>query len=130
MIGEAPNIAARLQSLAGRNGIVIGALTKEIAGDAFVYQDLGAHELKGIAGLVKAWAVTGLRAEEAEDGRRERGGVRPAPAALVGRDEEIGLLRRAWQQHQGRGPRPGRADRRRGRDRQERAGRDAAGPGP
>ena len=38
VIGEAPNMAARLQGLAGRNGIVIGALTKELAGDAFVYR--------------------------------------------------------------------------------------------
>jgi class 3 adenylate cyclase len=53
VIGEAPNIAARLQSIAPGNGIVSGALTKEIAGDAFVYQDLGPLELKGIAGLVK-----------------------------------------------------------------------------
>ncbi len=67
VIGEAPNIAARLQSLAGRNGIVIGSLTKEIAGDAFVYEDLGAHELKGLTGLINAWGVIGLRAEVAED---------------------------------------------------------------
>jgi class 3 adenylate cyclase len=33
VIGEAPNVAARLQVLAGRNGIVVGALTKEVAGD-------------------------------------------------------------------------------------------------
>ena len=63
VIGEAPNVAARLQGLAGRNGIVVGALTKEVAGDAFVYQELGAHALKGIAGRVKTWAVTGLTAD-------------------------------------------------------------------
>jgi class 3 adenylate cyclase/energy-coupling factor transporter ATP-binding protein EcfA2 len=103
VIGEAPNIAARLQSLAGRNGIVIGALTREIAGDAFVYEDLGAHELKGLAGLVKTWGVTGLRAEVAEDDAEDEA-VAGAPA-LVGRDEEIGLLRRAWQstKDEGRG---------------------------
>jgi class 3 adenylate cyclase len=63
VIGEAPNVAARLQGLAGRNGIVVGALTREVAGDAFVYQEQGAHELKGIAGRVKTWAVTGLRGD-------------------------------------------------------------------
>ena len=67
VIGEAPNVAARLQSLARRNGIVVGALTQEIVGDAFVYEDLGAHELKGIAGLVKVWGVIGLRADSAEE---------------------------------------------------------------
>jgi class 3 adenylate cyclase len=106
VIGEAPNVAARLQGLAGRNGIVIGALTKEIAGDAFVYQELGAHALKGIAGLVKSWGVVGLRAdsveEEADQAETEGGG---ALAVLIGRDEETGLLRRAWQstKDEGRG---------------------------
>ena len=60
VIGEAPNMAARLQSVAPRNSIVIGGLTKEIVGDAFVYEDLGAQELKGVTGLVKVWAVLGL----------------------------------------------------------------------
>jgi predicted ATPase/class 3 adenylate cyclase len=106
VIGEAPNVAARLQSIAPRNGIVIGALTKEIAGDAFVYEDLGAHELKGITGLVKTWGVVGLRAERAEDeadqAETESGA---AVAILIGRDEETGLLRRAWQstKDEGRG---------------------------
>src|SRR5690606_30500552 len=100
VIGEAPNVAARLQGIAPRNGIVIGALTKEIAGDVFVYQELGARELKGISRLVKAWSVSGL-SEMAEEGETEAGGTQ----ALVGRDEEIGLLRRAWQstKDQGRG---------------------------
>jgi class 3 adenylate cyclase/predicted ATPase len=97
VIGEAPNVAARLQSLAGRNGIVIGALTKEIAGDAFLYEDLGARELKGITGLVVAWGVAGLRDagdERADEAETESGAP---PPTLVGRDEEVGLLRRAWQ---------------------------------
>ncbi len=38
VVGEAPNMAARLQSLAGRNGIVIGSLTRDLAGDAFTYE--------------------------------------------------------------------------------------------
>ncbi len=105
VIGEAPNVAARLQGLAGRNGIVVGALTKEIAGDAFVYQELGAHELKGIAGRVKVFGVTGLRAERAEEEDQAETESGAAPPALIGRDEEIGLLRRAWQstKDEGRG---------------------------
>ncbi len=102
VIGEAPNVAARLQGLAGRNGIVVGTLTREIAGDAFLYQDLGAHELKGISGRIKVWGVTGLVADVAEDAETESGA---APRALIGRDEETGLLRRAWQstKDEGRG---------------------------
>ena len=127
VIGEAPNIAARLQSLAERNGIVIGALTKEIAGDAFVYQDLGAHELKGIAGLVKTWGGDGA-ARRSRRWRRRRGRERQrgggAGAGRARRGDRAAAPRLA--EHQGRGPRPGGADQRRGRDRQERAGRRAA----
>jgi class 3 adenylate cyclase/predicted ATPase len=106
VIGEAPNVAARLQSIAPRNGIVIGALTKEIAGDTFLYEDLGGHELKGISGRVKTFGVVGLRADLAEDEADQtdtESGA--APPALIGRDEEIGLLRRAWQstKDEGRG---------------------------
>ncbi len=102
VIGEAPNVAAQLQGLAGRNGIVVGALTKEVAGDAFVYQEQGAHELKGIAGRVKVFGVTGLTADLVEEAETDSGA---APPALIGRDEETGLLRRAWQstKDEGRG---------------------------
>ena len=48
VVGGTPNLAARLQGLAGPNGLVIAALTRQLAGDAFVYQDLGAHTLKGM----------------------------------------------------------------------------------
>ena len=65
VIGEAPNMAARLQGLAGRNGIVIGALTKKISGDTFSYVDLGIHQLKGISEPTQAWSVTGSRDKDA-----------------------------------------------------------------
>jgi class 3 adenylate cyclase/predicted ATPase len=105
VIGEAPNMAARLQSLAGRNGIILGSLTKELSGDVFAYEDTGAHELKGIAGLVRTWRVIGLRGDAAQDlGERETDGAADVPE-LIGRDEETGLLRRAWQstKDEGRG---------------------------
>ena len=129
VIGEAPNMAARLQGLAGRNGIVIGALTKELSGDAFAYEDLGAHELKGIAGLVQAWGVIGLRdgiahgRQRARD-RRRRGGAGAGRARRGDRAAAPGLA-----EHQGRRPRPGGDDQRRGRHRQERADRRAEGRG-
>ena len=97
VIGEAPNIAARLQNLAGRNGIVISSLTKELTGDDFDYDDLGTHELKGVSGLVPTWGVIGLRSKSTyEEGQDEPDSTTAAPQ-LIGRDEEIGLLRRAWQ---------------------------------
>ena len=97
VVGEAPNMAARLQSLAGRNGIVIGALTKEITGDAFFYSEMEATELKGIAGLVKLWEVSGLHHDAADEDFFTGAEGNAEIPELVGRDEEIGLLRRAWQ---------------------------------
>lgn len=96
VIGEAPNLAARLQGLAGRNAIVVGDLTRDLAGGAFTYDAFGVHELKGIAAPVRTWVVAGLRDDAAQDARiDENDGAEEAPD-LVGRDEEIGLLRRAW----------------------------------
>jgi len=97
VVGEAPNMAARLQSLVGRNGIVIGALTKEITGDAFFYLEMEATELKGIAGLVKLWEVSGLHHDAADEDFFTGAEGNAEIPELVGRDEEIGLLRRAWQ---------------------------------
>ncbi len=93
-VGDTPNIAARLQGLARPNAVVIGPVTKSLAREAFDYEDLGSHALKGISEQVHAWGVVGIRPEEAE---QHCEGVKRAPL-LVGRDEEIGLLRRAWQQ--------------------------------
>ena len=104
VVGETPNLAARLQGLARPNGIVLGSVTRDLAGDTFVYEDLGAHELKGITGFVKAWEVCGLD-EETEVEADNRAAIHGGQSPLVGRGEEIGLLRRAWQQtkDEGRG---------------------------
>jgi class 3 adenylate cyclase/predicted ATPase len=93
VVGETPNLAARLQTLAGPDAILISAATHDIVGDAFLCEALGAQALKGIAEPVEVWRVAGLNEEE-QDAEVESHGDFP----LVGRDEEIGLLRRAWQQ--------------------------------
>jgi class 3 adenylate cyclase/tetratricopeptide (TPR) repeat protein len=105
VVGEAPNIAARLQGLAARNGIVIGSLTRDLSGDAFTYEDLGKKELKGIPGLVQTWAVVNLRDESVEEDSLEQDQNQRTLNELVGRHEETGLLRRAWQsvKDEGRG---------------------------
>jgi len=102
VVGEAPNIAARLQDLAERNGIVIGSLTRELVGDVVIYEDMGNRELKGITGLVRTWGVVGLRDDDIE---MEQDKNNIGSTELIGRDEETGLLRRAWQsvQEEGRG---------------------------
>src|SRR5204863_3957489 len=55
VIGETPNLATRLQTLAEPNAVVIAAGTRRLVGDLFDYRDLGAVEAKGIAGPVPAW---------------------------------------------------------------------------
>jgi class 3 adenylate cyclase/predicted ATPase len=92
VVGETPNLAARLQALAEPDTVVIAAGTRRLVGDLFEYRDLGAVAVKGIAGPVLAWQV--LR-PSAVPGRFEalRGSVL---TPVVGRDEEIDLLLRRW----------------------------------
>ncbi|NVK39913.1 MAG: AAA family ATPase [Oceanospirillaceae bacterium] len=100
VVGETPNLAARLQALAQRNGIVISKACKELAGDGFLYRDLGTHRLKGISEPVEAWGVI------AEPGAESPSISTPLhrKLPLVGRQEEIGLLTRAWESsREGRG---------------------------
>ena len=99
VVGETPNVAARLQALAQPNEVVIGSVTRELAGGLFEYADLGTHRLKGIAAPVQAWRVLGL--SDAGDGTAS---ATPGGGRLVGRDEEVGLLLRRWEQSkEGRG---------------------------
>jgi class 3 adenylate cyclase/predicted ATPase len=91
-IGETPNLAARLQSLAEPNAVVIAAGTRRLVGDLFEYRDLGTLEMKGIAAPVPAWQV--LRPSTIESRFEALHG--PTLSRLVGRDEEIELLLRRW----------------------------------
>src|SRR6202022_2160620 len=65
MVGETPNLAARLQGLAEPNMVVIAESTRRLLGSLFKLEDLGIRELKGIAGPVRAWAV--LQPSSVED---------------------------------------------------------------
>jgi len=64
VVGETPNLAARLQTLAEPGTVVVGASTRRLLGDLFHLRDLGLHEVKGIAAPVAAWAVEGVSASE------------------------------------------------------------------
>ena len=92
IVGETPNLAARLQGVAEPNTVVIAEATRKLLGNLFELQDLGAKDVKGIAGPVRAWAA--LRASSAE-GRFEALHA-TGLTALVGRDEELELLLRRW----------------------------------
>ena len=96
VVGDAPNLAARLQTLVEPNTVVVAEATRRLLGDLFRLRDLGRHEVKGIAEPVPAWAVEGLSASES----RFRA-IRPARMAdLIGREAEMDWLlerqRRAW----------------------------------
>jgi class 3 adenylate cyclase/predicted ATPase len=93
VVGETPNLAARLQGLAAPGQVVIGPLTHDLIGAAFACEDLGAHRLKGFAEPVQAWRVLGA-GEGAGGDEDERIG---AGLPLVGRQEELGLLLRSWE---------------------------------
>src|SRR5215831_539049 len=93
VIGETPNLAARLQALAEPDSIVIDASTRRLLADLFEYHDLGAIEVKGFAAPVQAHQV--IRSS-AVNSRFEA--LRATRTPLVGREEEIDLLMRHWQQ--------------------------------
>jgi hypothetical protein len=92
IVGETPNLSARLQALAEPNMVVIADGTRRLLGNLFELEDLGAKDLKGIAGPVRAWAA--LRASSAE-GHFEALHT-TGLTALVGREEELELLLRRW----------------------------------
>ena len=92
VVGETPNLAARLQTLAEPDAVVIAAGTRRLVGDLFEYRDLGTVEVKGIAAPVPAWQV--LRQSVVASRFEALRATSMIP--LVGRDEEMELLLRRW----------------------------------
>jgi len=92
IIGETPNLAARLQGIAEPNTVVIAESTRRLLGNLFELDALPAKDLKGIAGPVQAWAA--LRASTVESRFEALHGT--GLTALVGREEETELLLRRW----------------------------------
>jgi predicted ATPase/class 3 adenylate cyclase len=94
VIGETPNLAARLQTLAKPDTVLICERTHQLTGGHFEYNNLGPVALKGWAEAMPAWHV--LRASGVESRFEAHHKTRLAPP--IGRDEEIELLLRRWQQ--------------------------------
>ncbi|HJU19277.1 MAG TPA: AAA family ATPase [Stellaceae bacterium] len=92
IVGETPNLAARLQALAEPDAVIIAASTRRLVGELFEVCDLGAAAVKGIAAPVPAWQV--LRPSVVTSRFEALRGS--ALSRLVGRDEEIDLLLRRW----------------------------------
>ena len=94
IVGETPNLAARLQALAEPNMVVIAEGTRRLLGDLFELGDLGPKDLKGIAWPVRAWAALRASSVESRFDALHTTGL----TALVGREEEFEFLLRRWSQ--------------------------------
>jgi class 3 adenylate cyclase len=92
VVGETPNLAARLQAVAAPNTVVISEGTRRLLGNLFELEDLGGKDLKGIAGPIPAWAALRARSVESRFEALHATGL----IALVGREEETELLLRRW----------------------------------
>jgi len=90
--GDTVNIAARLEGLAAPNTVVISHVTARLVRQAVGLEDLGRHALKGVAEPMQVFRVCGPLEEHADEP------VTAGVPFLVGRDEELGLLRRRWAQ--------------------------------
>lgn len=94
VVGQTTNLAARLQSVAGPNAIVISDATKRLVDDDFECQSLGAYALKGFDAPVQCWQVVQERGEPDSVRSKQRHRMLP----LVGREHELDVLRECWRQ--------------------------------
>ena len=92
IVGETPNLAARLQGIAEPNSVVIAESTRKLVGKLFELQDLGAQDLKGISRPVRALAALRPASVESRFDALHATGL----TELVGREEELDLLLRRW----------------------------------
>jgi class 3 adenylate cyclase len=92
IVGETPNVAARLQGVAEPNSVVIAEGTRKLLGTLFELKDLGPQALKGVQGTVRAWAALRPSIVEGRFEALHTGGL----TELVGRQEELDLLFRRW----------------------------------
>jgi class 3 adenylate cyclase/predicted ATPase len=93
VVGETPNLAARLQNLAPPGGVVVSRRTRRLVGGLFETADLGSHQLKGFERPIQVWRVLGPSTAEGRFEARKVMGLTP----LVGREEELALLLRRWE---------------------------------
>jgi class 3 adenylate cyclase/tetratricopeptide (TPR) repeat protein len=93
VVGETPNLAARLQAWADAGTVVISTSTQRLTGGLFEYRDRGLVAVKGVDEAVRVWQVLGASGVESRFEALHATTLTP----IVGRDEEIGLLLRRWQ---------------------------------
>jgi class 3 adenylate cyclase len=97
IVGETPNIAARLQALAAPDTVVMSEATHRLVQGLFTCQDLGLQELKGVSTPITVYRVVG----ESEEQSRFEVAVRRGLTPLVGREQELELLLQHWEQVKG-----------------------------
>src|SRR5215467_13297804 len=92
VVGETPNLAARLQGIAAAKTVVVAEGTRRLLGNLFELEDLGPKDLRGIAGPARAWAALRASTMESRFEALHTSGL----TALVGREEESELLLGRW----------------------------------
>src|SRR5271168_1428645 len=97
VVGDTPNLAARLQGAARPDSVVIAEGTRKLLGNLFELRDLGPQDLKGVAGPTRAFAALRENSRESRFEALHAGGL----TELVGRKEETDLLLRRWQTAEG-----------------------------
>jgi len=97
IVGETPNLAARLQALAAPDTILISETTQNLLGGLFKLEPTGAHDLKGFARPMPAWRVVG----DAAVVTRFAAGRSGSSIPLVGRAHEMGLMIDRWRLSRG-----------------------------
>jgi class 3 adenylate cyclase len=97
IVGETPNLAARLQSIAEPNSVVVAESTRKLVGSLFELEDLGAQNLKGVEGPARACAALRPSSVESRFDALHAGAL----TELVGREEELELLLRRWSKAKG-----------------------------
>jgi class 3 adenylate cyclase len=91
VVGETPNLAARLQALAEPDAVVVADITRAQIGGLFEVQDLGLRGLSGFAEPQRAWRILG------DSGLHSRfEALRSGDLPLIGREEELAFLQRLW----------------------------------
>jgi class 3 adenylate cyclase/DNA-binding transcriptional ArsR family regulator len=94
VFGSSAHVAARLQGLAGENGVVVGSSTHELTSGTFIYAPLGPRTLKGVEEPVEAWCAEALASSESRFERAQRSPLAP----MINRTSESALLAEMWQQ--------------------------------
>ena len=94
IVGQMPNVAARMQEIAEPNTVVLGPTTYQLVIGSFACHDLGVQSLRGVSESMRLYQVLGEKPSTSRPGVAENAGLAP----LVGRDQEVELLLERWEQ--------------------------------